>query len=197
MQLRRIARLSESPSERRRALRLARRWKTENPDRNQATKRAWEARNPEKVSAYARKSSAKFRRANIRLVRRRVLASKAKKGDYYRNQTRSWAAANPGKCRAKYKKYMTSKLNAVPLWADHAMIEKIYDRCAKRNAKQHLGLKWHVDHIVPLQSSLVCGLHVHYNLRIVPSTVNTAKGNRRWPGMPELLAGGIVVAWQH
>jgi len=42
-----------------------------------------------------------------------------------------------------------------------------------------------VDHIVPLKSSTVCGLHTQANLQILPSVDNSRKGNHWWPDMPE------------
>ena len=47
-----------------------------------------------------------------------------------------------------------------------------------------LGFKWEVDHIVPLQSKLVCGLHVHNNLQVITALENIKKHNKVWPDMP-------------
>lgn len=70
-------------------------------------------------------------------------------------------------------------------WSDLAEVFRTYQACAIVN--EHLGLGVYVvDHIVPLQSPLVCGLHTHTNLEVVRYRRNRVKSNWLWPGMPAL-----------
>lgn len=89
------------------------------------------------------------------------------------------------KHRARYKQYMTQKSRAMPPWVDDEhlfLMREAYDLAQRRGAAT--GFKWHVDHQVPLQSPIVCGLHVIDNLQVIPGALNVGKGNRHWPGMP-------------
>lgn len=70
------------------------------------------------------------------------------------------------------------KRNAVPNWLtewDEFVIDELYDLAQKRT--KTTGILWHVDHIIPLQSKLVCGLHVPANLQVIPAKDNLRKGN--------------------
>lgn len=67
---------------------------------------------------------------------------------------------------------------ATPPWLTEQQIDamrEIYRQCPP---------DYHVDHIVPLKSPLVCGLHVPWNLQHLPAGPNMSKGNRYWPDCP-------------
>ena len=84
-----------------------------------------------------------------------------------------WIKANPAKALANVVRRDVQRLRAMPVWADRVAISSIY--AAARAAECE------VDHIVPLRSPHVCGLHVPENLQLIDSRSNKLKGNRHWP----------------
>jgi len=83
--------------------------------------------------------------------------------------------ARPGEKAAHCAKRRAGKKTATPGWADLNVIKEIYIEAQKQ------GLT--VDHIVPLTSSKVCGLHCEDNLQLLTSIENSSKHNRYWEGM--------------
>jgi hypothetical protein len=64
---------------------------------------------------------------------------------------------------------------ACPDWANKHAIKKIYDTAKDLTA--NTGITYEVDHIIPVRHQLVCGLHVEYNLQILPKNENRVKSN--------------------
>lgn len=67
------------------------------------------------------------------------------------------------------------KLQATPSWANDQLIAAYYME-AKR-LEELTGIKFHVDHIIPLQGALVSGLHVETNLQLLTAHDNQSKNN--------------------
>jgi len=90
-----------------------------------------------------------------------------------------WAKQNKHIVNALIAKRTARKLQATPSWANEEAIRSIYAEAAKRTLST--GIRHEVDHIYPLQSDVVCGLHCEANLQILTKIENIRKGNR----MPE------------
>jgi hypothetical protein len=65
--------------------------------------------------------------------------------------------------------------SASPPWVDWKAIRRIYAQCARVTADT--GVEHHVDHIIPIKGKNVCGLHVPWNLQILPGAENRRKSN--------------------
>ena len=68
---------------------------------------------------------------------------------------------------------------ATPPWLtdpQKAHIKRTYDLAALM--EEITGNKYHVDHIIPLKGENVSGLHVPWNLQVLPADINLQKGNR-------------------
>lgn len=93
---------------------------------------------------------------------------------YSDNKERILPVLNERKMRKNAK-----KLDATPKWLSNqhiADMKSIYKACKKISDKT--GVKHEVDHIIPLISDIVCGLHVPWNLQILPKSQNASKRNK-------------------
>jgi hypothetical protein len=138
-------------------------WRKANQERVNARSMSWYLKNKEKA-VLTRKN---YALSNPERVREQRLRNYAKNSDRY---------------TAALALYRAKKRKATPVWANSFFIGEAY-HLAKLRTKM-LGFPWHVDHIVPLKSKRVCGLHVENNLRVIPSVENIRKGNHSWPNMP-------------
>lgn len=135
----------------------ARDYAAQNAEAARARVKAWALANPEKVKEQQRNG---------------YLKNEAKR----RQALRDWKKENPDKVAANGAYRRAKQLKATPSWCNRAEILTIY-----RKAKE-LGM--HVDHIIPLRSKYVCGLHIPANLQLLTPQENFKKNNKYWPDMP-------------
>lgn len=121
--------------------------------------RAYKARN--------REAGSKRDRAYYEVNKERV---KERQRAYYRDNAHSYkqnALQRKRQVRAHTPKWLNSDQKAA--------IKATYDQA--RDCEVITGEAYHVDHIVPLKHSLICGLHVPWNLQVLPGDLNDSKGN--------------------
>jgi len=97
----------------------------------------------------------------------------------HREATRRYAREHPARRCAHRAKRRAAKLRATPSWLtdeDLRRMRAVYEHAVELS--KLTGVKMHVDHIVPLRSKLVCGLHVPWNLQILTAQENCKKNNR-------------------
>lgn len=137
-----------------------RKWAEENPDKVRASAKRWKDKNPEK----ARENSRKWVAAN---------PGKA------RATSKNWIARNPDKVKASWGS--RSAARRLGRYVKHDEFESLvlveaHDLTARRF--KSTGIRWHVDHCIPLRAKGVCGLHVACNLQVIPEKLNMWKLNR-------------------
>lgn len=144
------------------------------------------AKNAARVAADPEKNKRQVYEWNIKNIeRRREIARNYVKRNPEKMAERSakWQKENAAKAAAKTMAYEAAKLRAIPKWANLKKISEIYAK-ASMLAKED-GIDYHVDHVIPLRSKIVCGLHCEANLMILEAAKNRSKSNRHWPDMPD------------
>jgi hypothetical protein len=99
--------------------------------------------------------------------------------DRARSKVSEWQRQNRSRCTAIGMKYIAAKKSASPDWINEDMEEQINNiYWLADDLKKVSPDDYHVDHILPLQGRDICGLHVPWNLQVLPSDINIGKGNR-------------------
>jgi len=88
--------------------------------------------------------------------------------DKIKQYSKDYRLKNPNFKKSHCAKRRALKLKATPKFANLEKIKEIYKNCPKGYV---------VDHIVPLQGKIVCGLHVEWNLQYLTKSENSSKCN--------------------
>ena len=97
------------------------------------------------------------------------------KRQYHKN----WKLKNKEYVAADTKNRRRKHREATPLWLTQAQkseMRELYKTAIELT--KTTGVQYAVDHIYPLRSALVCGLHVPWNLQIIRRDLNLLKSNK-------------------
>lgn len=160
------------------------RWAQTHRESNRAACKRWAAKHrverlayakrlrlahPERYKAYAKRSYLKHRERVLSIVRAKRRANPQKAAEI----NKRWIKKHPAKVLAALRRRTAQKMHAVPAWFELKEIRALYKDARLK--------KLHVDHIVPLNSKFVCGLHCLANLQLLSKSENSRKSNRVWP----------------
>lgn len=138
-------------------------WRAKNPELSKQIVLASRKRNPSKVKAWNDSWVARNREHRREYMRRAYRENEAVRSLMHMHARLRDAA----------------KTAAMPKWLtkeDRQTMTAIYTE--SRRLTKATGVVHHVDHIVPLRGKNVCGLHVPWNLQIIPANDNLKKGNK-------------------
>lgn len=122
----------------------------------------WKLENVEKIREYQRLYRVEYDKKNATILKQSKAAS-------YRDG-------------GLFKQSLVKFKEALPTWANVSYIKLFYDIAQE---EKDLGNRVEIDHIVPVNNPLVCGLHNEYNLQVATRAFNNKKKDRFWPDMPE------------
>ena len=163
-----------------------RKWKDGNPDKcaghrlksrdkRLVSLKAWKARNPERTKELKRLSD---KRCREQIYARQARWNK-ENADRNRQHKRKWKQLNPAMVLANTRDRLIAQRKARPAWLTKEQdlaILFLYKKAAELT--KTTGVPHEVDHIVPIRSQIVCGLHVPWNLQVITQEENRHKKNK-------------------
>lgn len=148
------------------------RWRKENKDKGRKHAKTYRNSSGGKrnMKQYLEKNKEKISKQQSTYYKKNFKKIQEWQADYYKSDTgKAIKNAHGNRRRA-------IQLKATPEWANLEKIKVLYEKAIW--LESITGLKYHVDHIIPLKGVEVCGLHVWENLQILEASLNLKKNNK-------------------
>lgn len=160
-------------------------WYAQNREEKLEKNRAYRLSNPEKWVEYSTTEKRKEQKRLYGKTHKRKNKQAPPSPEKALEYKRRFQEKHPHTVRAIWNrnviKRKAAKIKATPVWADGKIISALYGLAS---AYRSAGIDVHVDHVVPLRSKVVCGLHVESNLQLLSGRENARKSNKEWPDKP-------------
>jgi len=150
-------------------------WRSENKERFEEMQRVWREKNVDKLRAYRAATYEKNKEKENAQATLYKAENKERIARHQAERLKQFPELN----RFARSLRRAAEKAAMPKWANRKKMREIYAECVR--VSEATGIPHHVDHIYPLKSDWICGLHCEANLQILPAAVNQAKSNRPWP----------------
>ena len=158
-------------------------WRVLNKEKITANKKAYYLKNKQRCIArstawYVKNKKSILNKLHVEYAENREII-KDKRSEYYlinKKKIMDRRANNPVVI-AHNALRRAARRNATPEWVDKIEILNIYKQAADLTKKT--GVRYSVDHIWPLYGDGFNGLHVPWNLKVIPLSENCAKNNKR------------------
>lgn len=150
-------------------------WYERNREHNIARTREWQATNPDKVRQH---DVTRYERHRARIIARATTWNRNNRETNYA-AIRRWRIHNKARLCNYAAVRRGLKGRATPAWlSDEQQAELLLYYTTAQAMTEAIKHPYEVDHEIPLNSPYVCGLHVPWNLQILPQQINRIKSNK-------------------
>ena len=150
-------------------------WRSQNKEHRQLYKKEYEKNNPKQKSECGKRYRTKSKVKIAAKRKERDIVNKERKRLY----DKEYRSKNKGRLSANKRSGDLIRKNAQPKWLTKFDLDYIKHLYIQAKELEKLdGIKYHVDHIIPLINDIICGMHVPWNLQILTASENMSKKNK-------------------
>lgn len=163
-------------------LRYAKDYQKRNSEYIASYQKEYRTLNAGKISAQKKEYAACNKDRMALLKKAYSISNREHKKEYDKEYYLRMKGVNKALANYRLSRYRAAKRMATPTWSnwlDALLVKEQY--IIAETLSVVTGIPHQVDHIIPLVSNKVCGLHTVLNLQVITAKENQSKNNRIWP----------------